>query len=213
MEVRNVRSCGWRKTGVVRKKRLKKKWEPTTPGPRFEPGPTQLSKAEQRTSTSSPSTGTPVCPCARGIVTTCLLLCLGFRTLCTLGLSCRETSSTEDGVAGLIDNGSTVNKSSLACVASSVEDRRLNDWAGRQMPSRTGASNASATWTSSGMARVDSDWKMRRHFIRGWTTPLFQKRNKPTTSLQKPFTDMQILHVTCNLFLTGCTKTYHIFLD
>ena len=139
--------------------------------------PTVINTSTSSPSTGAPSTGTPLCSCvARGRVTAGLLrLCLGFRTLCTLGLSsCVETSSTEEGVEGLcIDNGSTVNKSSLVWVASSVEERRLKGWAGRQIPKRTGASNASATWTSSGIARVDRDWNIRRHFISGWTAPLF----------------------------------------
>ena len=130
-------------------------------------------------STAGPSTATALCSCARGMVTACLLLCLWLLVLWVLGLSCVEASST-DGVDGLMGNGSTVNKSSLACVASSVEDNRLKGWAGRQMPSRTGARIASATWTSSGIAMVDRHWKIRWHFIRGWTTPLYTK--KRTTS-------------------------------
>ena len=132
-------------------------------------------------STAGPSTGTACCSCTRGIVTTCLRLCLWFRTLWTLGLSWVEASSTDDGVEGLMGSGSTVNKSSLACVASSVEDKRLKGWAGRQMPSRTGASIASATWTSSGMAMVERHWKMRWHFIKGWTTPLLASKQQPAS--------------------------------
>lgn len=131
-------------------------------------------------STTGPSTGTALCSCARGIVT-CLLLCLWFLTLWTLGLSWVEASSTDDGVEGLMGSGSTVNKSSLACVASSVDDKRLKGWAGRQIPSRTGASIASATWTSSGMAMVERHWKMRWHFIKGWTTPLLTSEKKPAS--------------------------------
>ena len=130
-------------------------------------------------STAGPSTATALCSYARGIVTTCLLLCLWFRTLWTLDLSWVAASSTDDGVEGLMGSGSTVNKSSLACVASSVEDKRLKGWAGRQIPSRTGASIASATWTSSGMAMVERHWKMRWHFIKGWTTPLLASKKHP----------------------------------
>ena len=134
-------------------------------------------------STAGPSTATALCSCAaRGRVTACLLLCLWFRTLWTLGLSWVAASSTDDGVEGLMGSGSTVNKSSLACVASSVEDKRLKGWAGRQIPSRTGASIASATWTSSGIAMVERHWKIRWHFIKGWTTPLLASKKQPSST-------------------------------